>query len=301
MKCCGVTAIAMLLMATVAVTMSSNPGEASIWPMPIDGYVLDRVGDPVVGANVTVKVYTGTTLKATRYYDSTEVDGFYAVTFDGPQWDIGDLVEATATFGTHVATSSIPADGSIPMPKLNVTMPFPELLTLNLAAGWNMISLPFAGTDYMASTLGLRLGDLVVGWNSSTQSYDRTYIVGLSPQTADFQIVWAMGYWVYASAAIPLALHGNLPTGTREIVIDVPEGGGWAMLGLATLRTDLHASDIPEMANISGIISLVAYFDPLTGVYRSYIVGLPITDYPLVPGRAYWCYIAGDVTLTFNP
>src|SRR4030065_1875432 len=38
------------------------------------------------------------------------------------------------------------------------------------AEGWNLVSVPLIAHGYSANTLGLTPGDMVVGWNSSTQS-----------------------------------------------------------------------------------------------------------------------------------
>lgn len=178
---------------------------------------------------------------------------------------------------------------------------FPYLFGLSLTGGWNMISIPSEGYTYMASTLGLKNGDIVTEWNSTRQVYSKMYIVGVSPPSADFAIVPGVGYWVNTGSHERMNLKGNIPTSKQSKHISVPSGGGWAAVGFESLNTSRYASDIPNMLNVTGGVSKVAAYDSVTGVYSTYLVGVPPSDFLLAPGQAYWCFFNVNVTLSYTP
>ena len=168
--------------------------------------------------------------------------------------------------------------------------------TLNLVSGWNFVSVPRVGWGYMASTLGLLDGDIVAGWEPN-EGYNQNYVVGFP--LGDFAINGSTGYWIYAGVAEALDLYGAVPTSLQIRTIDVPSGGGWAIVGFNSLNTTRHASDIPAM--YSAGVDQVASYDPVTGDYISYVVGFPLNDFALVPGQAYWCYFFADGLLSYAP
>ncbi|MGQ9587948.1 MAG: sialidase family protein, partial [Thermoplasmata archaeon] len=176
---------------------------------------------------------------------------------------------------------------------------FPNLFDISLAPGFNFISVPLSGWEYRASTLGLMTGDMVVSWNSATGTYDKIYIVGISPSTADFTICESTGYWVYATASETLRLNGTVPDTTQTRSITVPSGGGWVAVGFQSLSTTMRASDIPGMYS-GGSIQTVSAFDPVSQTYKTYISGLPSTDFLLSPGVGLWLWCTASGTLTYT-
>ena len=178
---------------------------------------------------------------------------------------------------------------------------FAELFSLSLPKGWSFLVIPSTGYSYTASTLGLKTGDLVSRWNSTTRSYDRTFIVGISPIVLDFPLESSTGYWVFTSAHESLNLKGNIPTAKQFKSIVVPQGGGWVSVGFASLNTSRRASDLPSMLDNKTSIKLVTCYDPIAGSYQLYIAGAPSTDFQLVPGRGIWCYSATNGTLSYDP
>ena len=176
----------------------------------------------------------------------------------------------------------------------------PPQFDLSIVSGWNFVTVPPTGYGYMASTLGLLTGDVVSGWNPATQSYDKSYIVGVSPIPLDFAIEPSTGYWIFASADETLHLLGDIPTTTQTRSITVPATGGWAMIGLNSLDTSRHASDLPAMYT-GGSLTSVASYNPITMTYATYIVGVPPSDFALTPGEAYWVYCTASGTLSYDP
>jgi len=189
------------------------------------------------------------------------------------------LAYLDATDGSNLA----PTEGPLPIQVVK-----PEF-NLSLVAGWNLISVPLVNHGYMASMLDLTMGDMVVGWNTTSRAYDQIFIFGVSPPTSDFAIEGSTGYWIHTSAAKTFVIYGNVPTETQTRTITVPANGGWAFIGFSSLQSIGHASDIPAM--YSGDISLIFRFNSIAQVWGLYLPGVPMSDFPLVPGEGYliWC------------
>jgi hypothetical protein len=176
----------------------------------------------------------------------------------------------------------------------------PLLFDLPLAAGWNLVSIPYVGNDYMASMLGLRTGDIVAGWDPATQTYDEVYVVGVSPSFKDFYIEPNTGYWIKATMPEILQLHGSIPSVTQSRSITVPGPGSWAIVGFNSLRTDMSAHDV--VANYTGgSVSQVVAYNATSMTYSTYNPLLPFTDFLLIPGQAYWILVTASGVLTYLP
>jgi len=175
---------------------------------------------------------------------------------------------------------------------------------LALVVGWNFVSVPVVGFGYNASTIGLLTGSVIVSWNSATQAYDKNYIKGISPLSADFAIAPNAGYWVWVAAARTLHLYGSIPTTVQSNVFVVPGGGGWVAVGFASLKTTWNAQNItgtttvPGFYSGSGNVTLVAKY---TGVYVTFIKGTPMNNFALVPGVGYWCWATASGALSYIP
>jgi PKD domain len=175
-----------------------------------------------------------------------------------------------------------------------------EVFSLNLSQGWNLVCLPLVGHDYKSSTLGLSTGDVVVGpWNPIIQSYSGTYVVGIYPPTSDFKIVPGLGYWIFVGASKTLHLLGVQATGTVTFNVTVPVGGGWALMGFLGLKTH-HASDVMPLFS-GGTITTVAKYQPHVYRYLTYVVGVPMTDFPIYPGEAFFMFCTSSGTFSYDP
>lgn len=206
---------------------------------------------------------------------------------------------AYAAAGFYAATVTVSDGQASP-----VTWPLPVVVvvsdtwTLSLVKGWNFITVPLVGQGYKASTLGLARGDMVARWNSATQSYDMTYIVGISPPSFDFDILPSTGYWVYSLAAKNLTLRGSLPA-SQDKYIDLPDTGGFAAVGLALVGVTVKASDLAAMF-YGGNVLEIAEYNPVTGTYKVYFPAVPITDFTLTTGRAVWLLADASGTLSYE-
>jgi hypothetical protein len=181
-----------------------------------------------------------------------------------------------------------------PYVTIDITMTVPRVeFELNLVRGWNLISIPLVNDNLNASNIGLEDLSVVVSWNPLKKTYDKTFIVGVSPPTADFYFSDSSGYWIYVAVDQTLVLTGQAPTGVQTRVVEVPAGGGWVDIGLKSLKTTWKASMIPSMFS-GGSVVVVAMYDPITKTYKTYIPGFPPSDFYLIPGRGYEVYVTGS-------
>jgi len=177
---------------------------------------------------------------------------------------------------------------------------FPSLFAVSLVKGWNFVSIPTIGFTYSASTLGLMRGDIVAGWNPATQTYDKNYVVGLSPPLKDFIISDSTGYLIFAQAAERILLNGTIPTVSQQRQISVPEGGGWFVAGFESLDTPMFASEMCSMYSGANVRQVNAY-NSATGTYKMYVPMFPFTDFLITPGQAYWVSVSGSGTFAYDP
>ena len=79
----------------------------------VRGHIYDQLGNPIGGANVTVKAIRGGITMDTLWYDSSEIDGLYTVTFGfTDSLELGDTIEVTASYSGHQSINSTIADSS---------------------------------------------------------------------------------------------------------------------------------------------------------------------------------------------
>ncbi len=170
----------------------------------------------------------------------------------------------------------------------------PAAFHLNLAKGWNLVSVPLAGSGYKASTLGLGAGASIVSWNSTTQSY-RSFIVGHSPPSYDFELALGSGYWVWAPQAQSIILQGYLPTTPVKKSVTVPSTGGWFLGGICG-EWDFMASEL-ALHKYTGTMSMIARFNPGMG-FQTYLPSIPPSDFLLRPGEGFWSWCESSGVLT---
>jgi PKD repeat protein len=172
---------------------------------------------------------------------------------------------------------------------------------LSILRGWNFITVPVMNSDYRAGNIGLKTGDVVSQWNTLTQKFDKTYIVGRSPPTLDFPIAPSTGYLVFAGGNEVLNLTGIVPPApvARSTVVPSPTGG-WEALGFLGLNATRRASEVPGMFS-GGKVLTVAVFNASSGAHVSYIVGVPFTDFVIPLGLGVWCFCTSNGTFSYVP
>jgi hypothetical protein len=99
-----------LMVALVPIHVASRASIAATGPLIVDGYVYSSTGVPVSGADVVVSIFDGTTHRWTEPPNTTDISGFYTVTVDPGQWDLGNTIVVGATKGTDVGENQTIAD-----------------------------------------------------------------------------------------------------------------------------------------------------------------------------------------------
>jgi hypothetical protein len=274
----------------------------------VSHYKLDILGGPSYGAGKTyvlqvtpqnftnVNAYSNQTVELLAVAGVTYGASTHTFAWNESSWN------TTIVFATAGAYSLVSQDQYFYL-DVTDTYSFTVLPTfaLPIYAGWNFITVPRAGWGYKAGNLTLEKGDIVASWNPLTKTYDKTFIVGVSPAPLDFVLATSTGYWVFADSNETVYLFGADPTGTVYTrSVSTPVGGGWVNIGLTSLKTTWKASNIALTMWSGSNMTLVAMYNPVTKVYKTYIKGVPPSDYTLVPGYAVWCLVDGSGTLTYT-
>lgn len=118
-----ITLVVLSVLTSVAVFGSDNT-TAATGPKSIRGYVYDSGGTPVQDANITVRSYTSAhVMIKTLWYNFTESDGFYTVTFGNTEWAEDGSFETTAVYEIYWNMNSSSATAA-PFQNIDVTLGF---------------------------------------------------------------------------------------------------------------------------------------------------------------------------------
>jgi hypothetical protein len=224
-------------------------------------------------------------------------------------WDFGDgsenlvgnpVIHAYNLSGEYTFTVYVDDLSGLPGHNMSVSSSASIGFLVSLSSGWNFVNLPLVGTSYMASTLGLSPGDMIVRWNPLTQSYDKTFIAGISPPFMDFPVTPGSGYWIFAGGQRSVMTGGAPATAPQTKVLQVPVGGGLAAIGMCSMKTTWKASSLVTMVSGASVTSVVAWHAS-TQSWQTYVAGYPFNDFSLVPGQAYWVYLTGSGVLSYSP
>jgi hypothetical protein len=176
-----------------------------------------------------------------------------------------------------------------------------EEYDVDLVQGWNLFSLPLVASNYTSDSLGLPTRSVVVKWNSALQSYGGIFVVGVSPPSMAFELTEGEGYWIYAASACTVSVFGVPLTTTHYYEWVVPSGGGWVLVGFPKTSGIWHASDVAGWSDFPDAVRIVVCLDASAGVYKTYIAGMPLTDFGITPGLGYWVYLNQSVTVAYGP
>ena len=283
-------------------SVSVTDGLASVSSSPI--VVTATVNQPPFVTDL-VDINTTVGVQLTFLADAFDPDSAvltYTWNFgDGPDMFPGNPVKHIYTSEGLLAysVSVSDGDGNLVIKSATVTVgPF----ALTLVKGWNLICVPVVGTTYTANTLpDLVTGDEVVRFDPATGKYDRTFIKGITPGALDFPLLPSTGYWVYVGSTKTISLSGSVPSANQTRAITLPSTGGWAQVGLMSMKNTLKASNLAAMY-AGGTVTVVAKFDPVTKQFTSWLAAVPMANnFVLVPGQGYWIYALGSGTLTYTP
>jgi len=281
--------------ATITVTQTGNRAPT------ISSFTASTL-TPLAGQSVTFSCTAADLDNDALNYTFEFGDGTYGyvVLLSPGTATIAHVYQVAGTYDAYVTVSDMQAT---PVSQGPVTLTVSwATFSLSLVSGWNLVTVPLLNYGYKASTLGLATNDIVVSWNPTTQTYDKTFVVGVSPSFKDFAIVDSTGYWVYVSSSKSLTLRGALPSSTQYRYIDLPDGAtsGWAIVAFNSLSTTRHASDIDGWFS-PGAVTQVVMFNATTKQYKTYNPLLPFTDFLLVPGQGYWILVDSSGMLAYEP
>jgi len=220
------------------------------------------------------------------------------------EWGDGAVNVTTSPYARHTYLRSMSAvytvfvdDGKDHIVYASANVDITDF-TLEIVAGWNLVTIPYADSDYTARTLGLGFGDIIYGYDPTMGYYDTMFIVGVFPSEADFLLQPLVGYWVYANSPVTLVLEGRIIASERAI--DVPTSGGWALVGVPSVQGWIMASDLVDM--YSGTVDGVFAYNAALGFYdKFYVPGVPELDFVITPGMGLWMHCLTDGDLSYVP
>jgi len=107
--------IAIFFAATLApVNLGSKAVIAATGPLIVDGTIYSSTGTKVPGASVNVSISNGATLRSWQT-TSSDVNGFYTVTFGNSDWDVGNTITVSAVKGLSSGQNSTTAVDTVEM------------------------------------------------------------------------------------------------------------------------------------------------------------------------------------------
>ncbi len=174
------------------------------------------------------------------------------------------------------------------------TLPTEETFTVELEAGWNLISLPLQPTDAsIDSTLASIQGEYSSIWayDSATEQWLSHIIDKPSFLSNLDEMKPGMGYWVMMDAPSSLSIQGERPAKA------IPLNKGWNLVGYDSLVTKTLAE---ALSSIAGNYEAVWTYDAVYGEWQKYIVDAqdsPDDLKSMEPGRGYWINMSQPGTL----
>lgn len=151
--------------------------------------------------------------------------------------------------------------------------------TINLNAGWNLISLPVLNNSVWASQLGGYGIRRVSLYNNNKGSFD-TYVIGFSTADKDIQLKNGNAYFLDATGQASIPIKGTAD-GPRDVTLNA----GWNAVGWSGLST-IKASDLGSRLSS---IKRICRYNNANGGYDTYVVGFSSADknFDIRPGEGY--------------
>jgi hypothetical protein len=174
----------------------------------------------------------------------------------------------------------------------------PGSTQLQLASGWNLISLPRAPADTAIATVLSSINgeyDRVFAYNAASPGAPwKMYDTGIDP---DFNTLLnldeEMGFWLHTTQAATLIVEGAIPNNASILLVT-----GWNMVGYPSAS----ARPIAEVfASIAGKYNLVFAYDAASGgapwkMYDTTIDPDFNTLESMQPGWGYWLRVTENCT-----
>ena len=194
---------------------------------------------------------------------------------------IADMVDGDVDYSPWL-------DAAYPYGKSTTTDGF----TIDLLAGWNLISLPLIPTDSDIETV---LADLI---GEDTVIQVRTFLWEAGelgekywiPATSTLsQMEDGWGYWIEMSAADALVVTGSEYPAAGGMQPSYDLNIGWNLIGFKSLLTETPSSYLDDLGTD---IQAIYGYDAVAGVYF-----IPGDDPKLAPGMGYWVAVSAEGTI----
>jgi hypothetical protein len=167
--------------------------------------------------------------------------------------------------------------------------PVEEKVSISLAAGWNLISIPVQPTNTVVESVL----SSIRGKYSAVYSYDgsnyQSYIPGSEANISKLES--GRGYWIYADSAVTLEVKGHAASKSIQL------NSGWNLVGYSALQPSAVGQ---ALASINSKYLAVYGFDPTKNSYKSYIAEGAGDLTQLEVGKGYWLYLTQAATWTLS-
>jgi len=190
-----------------------------------------------------------------------------------------------------------------------IYQPNPCDLMISLDEGWNLVSINVAldslGGDYTASKFAAEMNSqagedivkYIVAWDENAGRF-LEFVVSTGIGT-DFPIEYGRAYYIHSDSTFPLIFYvvGDCPI---YETVDLKEC--WNLIGWLsrdTLNVGDFADIINHTANWPTTQAIVKYndaYDQGENEYIAWYPGMDDDEFQLVPGEAYWVFVAYDVS-----
>jgi len=251
----------------------SSFGKDDIW----NGLAIVTIFPPVI----TVTSGTDTLELGSSWTDAgATADGGETVTASG--------TVDTNTAGTYTITyTATDAAGNAGSATRTVTVvetaaPVIETQTLNLKAGWNLVSFYVDADDMTPATIFAPIQNKLLQVKNLTQSYDPSVPSFLNTLSS---LSVKDGYWLKVSEDASLDVEGPVPSGAS---INVKSG--WNLVGYLRLSGEAVADELTSLGNtVVQIKDLGSSYDPSVPSFLN-------TLSTMAPGSGYWLNVDADGT-----
>lgn len=166
-----------------------------------------------------------------------------------------------------------------------------EYLTIELQAGWNLISIPFETSDMSVESVLNSVAGKYDAVRAYSQSDPERPWLGFWPERpSELNTITTMdkklGYWVHATEACILKISG-VPTASTSITLYA----GWNLVGYSTLNGSMTLANAFWGTSVDRVES---------GAPSSpFLKALP-SNYVMKPGEGYWVRVPSDTVWTIN-
>ena len=211
----------------------------------------------------------------------------------GATADTGETVIASGTVDTNtagtytIAYTATDAAGNAGSATRTVTVvetaaPVIETQTLNLKAGWNLVSFYVDADDMTPATIFAPIQNKLLQVKNLTQSYDPSVPSFLNTLSS---LSVKDGYWLKVSEDASLDVEGPVPSGAS---INVKSG--WNLVGYPRLSGEAVADELTSLGNtVVQIKDLGSSYDPSVPSFLN-------TLSKMAPGSGYWLNVDADGT-----